>query len=65
MAERPEKWDGLRKDPAGSLSTWLGWVAYRRAYPNGPRQPRLHQDPNATAWQEALARLTSCVAAKL
>lgn len=63
LTERPTSWEGLKLDPARPLADWLGWIAYRRAYPHGPKHPRL--TTGALAWEEAQGRLRLCVAAQI
>lgn len=57
--EKPLELGDRKRQVGEPLARWLGWVAYRRAYPNGPH------DPMTTDWREALRRLTECVDVRL
>jgi hypothetical protein len=56
---QPATYDGLSRGVNQPLSTWLGIVAWRRAYPASPKQP------DTVAELAAFSRLTSCVTAGL
>lgn len=66
LKERPKGYDGLRQGSQAPVAKWLGWVAYRRAYPGGPRHPDLGgTDWTIRMWGAALDRLRAAAAARL
>ncbi|MCY1062140.1 hypothetical protein [Nannocystis sp. SCPEA4] len=57
----PLRLDGRSEESSGLEDhEWFGWVAYRKAYPQGPLSPEPGSD-----WAAALARAQACVEARL
>jgi hypothetical protein len=56
------RWVDGRSEETSGLEDheWFGWVAYRKAYPQGPLSPVAGSD-----WAAALARVQTCVQARL